>query len=238
LTYFNPATGFNGQGVELVVDPSGSCGASCGGELTAVALPRTAARAGVDTSGNAVVGQSTWYRVKIRFPAGKFFATYGEWNWLFEWHNDPHTASYAGAVSPVVGVSAPDSSNLNKLQFHLRPAGGDSTRPLYQHYYTPAGSVQFDHWYDLIVHIVWDTKALGAGGTGSIECWLDGQPFPAPGWANPHPFPTLMHNPDGTHSTHTHGLYNYRKHDALHTSRVDFDDWYVGPSAPSVGFTS
>ena len=57
-----------------------------------------------------------------------------------------------------------------------------------------------------------------------------------PAWSNSHPFPTLYTDGcSGAVDHPTYGLYNYRKTSS--SDRTDFDDWYVGPTAASVGFT-
>jgi hypothetical protein len=58
--------------------------------------------------------------------------------------------------------------------------------------------------------------------------------------STPHPFPTLTTNPDGTVSHQQNGLYNYRQAVwplGVLSSRIDFDEWVIGPTAASVGFT-
>jgi len=244
--------GSSGQAVNLQINaaawqPNGRS------QSTATAIHIDQSRAGADTNGNPVIGQSTWYRVKIMFPSGvhPFSPVPDDWNWTFEWHNDSHTASY-GYLSPVLGVWT--DSNAQHWRFQWRPWGGVGSSPTVEHWYTPVDSVVRDHWYDLVVHFVWDTHAANAGGTGLMEFWVDGQPLNAglgsagssTRWSNPHPFPTLTTNPDGTHSMQYNALYNYAgrtdgvalwpRPDGALESNIRYDDWSVGPTAASVGF--
>jgi hypothetical protein len=188
------------------------------------------------------------------FPSGthEYSPVPGEWNWTFEWHNDPHTQSY-GYVSPVLGVRT--DSNAQHWKWLFRPWGGVGSSPTRENWYSPADSVVRDHWYDLVFHFVWDTQASNAGGQGLIEAWIDGQPLNAglgsstamTRWSNPHPFPTLTTNPDGTHSYNKNSLYNYAgrtdgvplwpRPDGAQESNIIYDSWYIGPTATSVGFT-
>lgn len=252
-TFLTGAPGASGQAVNLQVN-SQAWQPNILSNSTATAIQINASRAGATTSGTPAIGQSTWYRVKIMFPSGThpFSPVPGDWNWTFEWHNDSHTASY-GYVSPALGVWT--DSNAQHWRFMWRPWGGLGSSPTVERWYTAADSVVRDHWYDLVVHFVWDTHASNAGGSGLIEFWVDGQPLNAglgsPGsstrWSNPHPFPTLTTNPDGTHSMQYNALYNYAgrtdgvplwpRPDGAQESNIRYDGWVVGSTASSVGFT-
>lgn len=243
-----------GQAADLKIDASAWQSTTSPSNSTATAIQMQYSRAGMDTGGNPVLGQSTWYRVKIMFPSGThgYHPVPGEWNWTYEWHNDSHTAGY-GYLSPALGVRT--DANAQHWQFIWRPWGGTGSAPTTERWYTSPDSVVRDHWYDLVVHFVWDTKASNAGGKGLIEFWIDRQPLNAglggatsiTRWSNPHPFPTLTLNPDGTHSFQYNALYNYAggpagvalwpRPDGAQESNIVYDDWYVGPSASSVGFT-
>jgi hypothetical protein len=247
------ATGYSGQALNLQIN-STAWQPNDRSQSTAAAIHIDGSHAGADTNGNPVIGQSAWYRVKIMFPSGLhlYSPVPGDWNWTFEWHNDSHTASY-GYLSPGLGVWT--DANAQHWRFLWRPWGGVGSSPTVQQWYTPADSVARDHWYDLVVHFVWDTRAANAGGTGLIEFWIDGQPLNAglgsagssTRWSNPHPFPTLTTNPDGTHSMQYNALYNYAgrtdgqplwpRPNGAQESNIRYDDWSVGPTAASVGFT-
>jgi Polysaccharide lyase len=251
--FLSGAPGASGQAVNLQVNAV-AWQPNVRSNSTATAIQMNSSRAGADTNGNPVTGQSTWYRVKVMFPSGAhpYSPVPGDWNWTFEWHNDSHTAGY-GYVSPALAVKT--DANAQHWQFMWRPWGGLGSSPTVERWYTPSSSVVRDHWYDLVVHFVWDTHASNAGGSGLIEFWVDGQPLnaglgsagSATRWSNPHPFPTLTTNPDGTHSKQYNALYNYAgrtdgvplwpRPDGAAESNIRYDGWVVGPTAGSVGFT-
>ena len=179
-------------------------------------------------------GESTWYRVHLRFPTG--WQPYrGSWNWLVEWHNGNRAAGTA--VSFAIGATA--NSDGSGARLLIRPAGGSATSPTYKWSYSAPGSLQTNHWYDLVIHVVWSPSVS----TGRIEYWIDGQPFTATGsegpsgtpWQNPVSFPTLFSFSDGTVDQPAYGVYNYHPYVTWEYD-VDFDELSVGPSAASVGF--
>jgi hypothetical protein len=164
-----------------------------------------------------VLGQDTWYHVRLRFPSD-YVPTAGDWNWLVEWHNDNLTSSY-GAKSFALGLI----SNSSGAHLWLRPAGGSSTSPTYDSIIVPE-QIQRDHWYDLTFHMIWHTSRS----IGRYEFWVDGTPM-----ASIY-FPTLFTNPDGTSSYNTFDLQNYHAK-ASWTSEVDYDNVAIGPTRTSVG---
>jgi len=165
----------------------------------------------------------------MRFPSAAYAPTTGQWNWLVNWHNDNHTASY-GAVSTTLGIFTdyPVVSGAIGQNPHLvlRLAGGSSASPIYDSSSCsmPTNSFRYDHWYDALFHFVWHTNASN----GLAEWWLDGQQV-----CSLH-FPTLFNNPDGTQSYNTFGLYNYHLATPW-SSEVDFDQVALGPDRGSVG---
>jgi hypothetical protein len=173
------------------------------------------------------LGENTWYRLRVRFPGGKYFPTTGQWNWLVAWHDDGHTTSYnSSAYSIAMGVYTdyPVISGAvgNNPQLALRVMGGNTMSPTGTT--LSAGPLAYDHWYDFLVHIVWSPSQ------GSVEWYRDGLLT-----ASTPSFPTLYQNPDGTVDHPAFGLYNYRLHDPVHTSEIDFDLAAVGPTRASVG---
>jgi hypothetical protein len=171
-------------------------------------------------------GESTWYRVRVRFPSGRYFASVGDWNILEEWH----TSGACGAVSPFFGVrgsgSAGQIATSAQLVFVLR-GGNCANLTEIRVPYGPAGSLQYDHWYDIVVHYVW--KQSG----GTIEWYVDNQLA----YQNTN-FPTLMTTSSGGADQPGYGIYNYRLRDGFSgASEVDFDQTLIGPTAASIGFT-
>jgi hypothetical protein len=104
----------------------------------------------------------------------------------------------------------------------LQVLGGNTMSPTATTLF--AGPLTYDHWYELLVHVVWHPSL------GLVEWFRDGQLA-----ASTTSFPTLYQNPDGTLDRPAFGLYNYRLHDPVHTSEVDFDVAAVGPTRASVG---
>lgn len=207
--------GETGQGAELTVVPTSGAQS----ELTSLWL------ANGDPRIHDQPGDDTWYRVDVDFRTGVYTPTTGEWNWLVEWHNDG-ACSTAGAVSTAVGVYTDfpvvaGAAGQNP-RLALRLGGGSCTAPTYATFALPAGSLMFDHWYTLLIHIVWSQTG------GRADWFVDGT---SEGSTS---FPTLYTNPDGTADQPAFGLYNYRLDDPVHVSGVDFDNVMVGPTQASV----
>lgn len=207
--------GVLGQGVGLRTT-SMSWGPNPNSQNTNIYLLPNDARAG--WLNGRVLGQNTWYRVRMRFPPD-YRPVSGSWNWLVIWHDDGETQSH-GANSFALGLI----NNLRGIRLRLRPAGGSSTSPTY-------GDVRFapivrDHWYDLVFHFRWHTSVS----VGKYEMWIDGAQVASTN------FPTLYMNPSGNHSYNTFDLLNYHSKASL-PSEVHFDEVKIGPSAESVGFT-
>jgi chitodextrinase len=218
------SNGEGGSAARLVVTPT-SGGPNASSEMAALDLYNSKYLV------HAARGEETWYRLRIRFPSGKYFPTTGQWNWHVAWHNDDHTASY-GSYSSELGVYTDYPAVAGQVgsnpRLALRVAGGLSSSVTYESYTLPANSLQYDHWYDIVFRIVWGTDQ---DGTGRIGWWVDGTQI-----VN-NSFPMLQRNPDGTVDHPSFGIYNYRMHDPSHTSEVHFDSVLIGPSAASVGFT-
>jgi Polysaccharide lyase len=208
--------GRSGQGLGLRTTPT-SWGPNPRSQNTNIYLHPNDAHAG--WLNGRVLGQDTWYRVWMRFPAD-YKAVPGGWNWLVIWHDD-HETQRNGADSFALGVIG-SSSRAPRLR--LRPAGGSSTSPTYGDVRLPR--IMRDRWYDLVFHFVWHTSPT----IGKYEMWLDAAPVASAS------FPTLYMNPSGNHSYNIFDLINYHAK-ATWTSEVHFDEVRIGPSAASVGFT-
>jgi hypothetical protein len=225
---FLTVSGSSGLGAGLLTTGSSYEPAGVDGELTSLYLAASDAHAGWDKELNRpVLGQDTWYRLRVKFASCCYVATTGRWNIVEEWHDDGHTSSY-GVNSIFMGVYT-DYPLLSGFagenpRLALRLAGGNTSSPTYQSIELPSNSLRYDHWYDILFHFVWHTDAS----VGYVQWWVDGT-----SWADQH-FPTLYQNPDGTQSYNLFGLYNYRW-SAPWNSRVDFDNAAFGPSLASVG---
>ena len=190
------------------------------------------------------VGQQeeTWYRFHIRLAPG-FAATPGTQNALFEFHVDQRTEADAKAnggvtaYSTIIDIKADGPScsgspawcgtpGTNPRLFLQVPGGPTSCGTACQKriYPFPSNSLLINHWYDMVLHMVWSPTQ------GSVQWWVDGQKMVDVAT------PTEYVRSDGTWSYATGlGLYNYR-HWASWPSSVDGDEFIWGPSAASIGF--
>jgi hypothetical protein len=237
------------QGLRVTDDavPSPGNGTSNYGQMVSPAYANCSyAHAGL-ASADCAVGHGTpdeaWYRFRIHFPAD-YQPTPGTQNTVFEFHNDPTTVQDAiahgtNAYSPAIGVQGQYPGSLTTLcagtpmycttagtvpAFFLQIPGGVNYPAVYRHV-LPAGSLQLDHWYDMILHVVWD----GAP-NGHVQWWIDGA------LEVDLQTPTFYTRTDGTYSYMTSiGFYQYRLW-ADWPSTIDYDELVVGPTPASVGF--
>jgi hypothetical protein len=204
---FSIVKGYTGSAVAITVDGT-TGGPNASSDMAALWLN------GSETWGSN--GMDVWYRTRIYFPAS-YVPTLGEWNWIYEWHNDDVSASYPGAYSPAIGIDTWSGEELLKMRW----MGGQTTAPVTTVSVGP--SIQRDHWYDLLFHVVWSPDPS----VGHIEWYLDGQKL-FDGYV-----PTLYQRPDGSHGQSWFGLYNYRIH-ADWSSSIHFDDVKIGRTRRSV----
>lgn len=177
-------------------------------------------------------GEEDWTRVKIFFPhdytpSGLFN---GEWGGLFGWHTDDYTQKQNGnSILFEVFASNWDSNFRGKpSRLVLRLMGGDLKKPIIdsRSCSQPDGSLRLEHWYEVVVHMVWSADPK----VGKAEMWIDGLPICKVN------FPTLYTREDKSISwTSGFTLYNYRPmHDW--SSTVYFGNFEIGPTAQSIGF--
>jgi hypothetical protein len=106
-----------------------------------------------------------------------FAPTTGEWSWFLEFHNDSNPVpacakEYANIsldvktddliVSGVVGTKNP--------RMAMRIMGGNDCTP--NTVWVDGPPLQWDHWYEIILHIKWDPKR------GIVEWYLDNSNVP------------------------------------------------------------
>jgi Polysaccharide lyase len=218
-----------GQGttaIRLVTTPS-TGGPNSNSELTSVHARASRSYAGLSPGGSSVDRQDTWYHIRLRLARGGYAPTTGDWNWLVEWHDDPHTApTGSGPYSMALGIytdfPAVKGAVGRNPHLALRLAGGNAAAPSYQSIELPEKALE-DHWYDLLFHFVWSATAKD----GLVAWFVDGKRI-----VSEH-FPTLYTNADGTHSYNSFGLYNY--HWACPwDSTVEFAAVAIGPTRASV----
>jgi hypothetical protein len=136
-----------------------------------------------DNRTRAFEGSEAWYRSALYFPADFEPAPDTEWNWVVEWHNWPNTACCANLALSVDTNS--DRGPGERLT--LRTMGGGSpwfpadVVPVNDwsnpdgavHYFVGDDQLDREHWYDVLVHVVWSTDPH----EGLVEWWLDGEPI-------------------------------------------------------------
>jgi hypothetical protein len=98
-------------------------------------------------------GDEEWWAWSVYFPAG---FNPGAWTIFTQWHDDPPEKFSPPVLFRVVGSS-----------LYLVVRGGDprTARPTR---WTIA-SLQKDHWYDFVFHVLWSTTSKGF-----VEAWVDG----------------------------------------------------------------
>jgi Polysaccharide lyase len=194
-------------------------------------------------NGNGVGKQEeTWYRFHVRLAPG-FQATPGTQNSIFEVHIDQRTeadaAAHGGvtAYSTMVDIQADGTScsgkpawcatpGTNPRLFLQVPGGPTSCGTACQKRFFPfpKNSLLVDHWYDMVLHMVWSPTV------GYVQWWVDGQKMVDVAT------PTEYVRSDGTWSYgDSLGLYNYR-HWAAWASSVDGEQFIWGPTASSINF--
>lgn len=176
-----------------------------------------------------------WLRTSVLFPSAAtisssglsgeapFAPTTGEWNWFLEFHNDsspqPSCAKeFANISLDVKTDDAPEGgvAGAKNVRMAMRIMGGNDCAPGIE--WVDGPQVQWDHWYELLLHIKWDPKR------GIVEWYLDD--FSAPYYSN-RKIPTLFTRPKGyiSPSYTTLTIPNYRLH-APWNSTI-----YLGPLA-------
>src|SRR5919201_1067295 len=170
--YWQAVTGFSGQGLRLAVDSNLAYGSGNLGPLSFVGVDQGTA--------HTLPGESTWYRVRFKIPSSGFVGGYGEFQWLWEWHEQSPCDGNSTGFGLIDYHDGNPATGIGHMQLWFRPAGGNGNSPYYERWVLPYPSnvIQLDHWYDIVVNVVWDTKASNAGGRGAISVWVDGAVAP------------------------------------------------------------
>jgi len=112
-------------------------------------------------------GQEWYYAWSTLFPAAGnplgFWPSAANWNVFTDWHNP------GGCNSNIqLGINA--TGALPYLYFEDDNfASGNCSSPSSM-LYTNLGNLQYDRWYDFVVHVKWSRSAS----VGFVELWLDG----------------------------------------------------------------
>lgn len=181
-------------------------------------------------------GQEDWEHVRLMFPSfGEgYHPTDGDWNWLLQHHNDskftPFVKTHAFSweyPELVWGVNthAKLSDGTYAPELFMRVWGGDDTKPGNPTIVYPDAALRYDHWYDMLVHVVWSHESS----KGLVEWWLDGNLLFSQHTAD------VWQRPDGTTDHLNFEFSNYRKHSQME-SAVFFSQVKIGPTKASVEF--
>jgi hypothetical protein len=184
-----------------------------------------------------------WLRTSVMFPSAAtisssglngeapFAPTTGEWNWFLEFHNDsnpmPSCSKEYANIALDVKTDDPIVNGVvgtNNVRLALRIMGGNDCYP--NIVWVDAPPLQWDHWYEMLLHIKWDANA------GLVEWYVDD--FNAPYYSNLK-IPTLFTRPKGyvSPSYTSLTLPNYRMH-APWNSTIYVGPFAVGSSKSSV----
>jgi hypothetical protein len=199
-------------------------------------------------TGNGVHAEA-WLRFKVRFPAGLYKPSPGTQNTIFGMHIDATSVDDAnahgtGAYSDSIGIATDGfpAGCSTTAPYHCTQVGtnprmflqiiGDSVPGNYSRqsngvtrFYMPSNSLQFDHWYDIVLHSVFDANS------GVVQWWVDGTKVYDSG-----PRPTVYVRSNGTWSFNTNSIIGDYRYWTSYSSAVDFDEAIAGPTAASVGF--
>jgi Polysaccharide lyase len=179
-------------------------------------------------------GQETWEHFQFMFPANRYHPAPGNWNWLVQHHNDSGYKRFvqSGRIvweypELVWGVNTEARLPNGKVAaaFFMRIWGGDDTAPGKPTTVYTGEALRYDHWYDLLAHVIWSTDAK----TGLVAWWVDGKPIYEAHHA------TLWTRPDGTRDHVNFEYSNYRRHDTT-TSTVYFGRAKLGSSRRAVEY--
>lgn len=184
-----------------------------------------------------------WLRTSVMFPSeatispnglsgeAPFAPTTGEWNWFLEFHNDsnlvPRCAKEFANVSLDVKTDDPVQSGVvgtKNARMAMRIMGGNDCAP--NIVWVDGPHLQWDHWYELLLHIKWDARR------GIAEWYLDNSNVP---YYSNRKIPTLFTRPKEYLSPSYTSLTvpNYRLH-APWSSTIYLGALAVGSTKSSV----
>jgi hypothetical protein len=181
--------------------------------------------------GLAKPGLDSWYRFKVYLPPSFVPAPSSRFNWIHEFLDTPSGASHCPSQLNYNLALGLDSSvsplrwNLQLGWAGIQSSTSDCTGTLNPTEH-PGPVVQLGHWYDVVENIEWSYNP-----DGRTRIWFDGQlSFDVTS-------ENIYRHPDGANGDDYPYLFYYRAGTATNTADVYFDDFAIGPSATSVGFT-
>ena len=179
-------------------------------------------------------GQETWEHFRMLFPSkgDAYKPSIGEWNWVAQHHNDDgyipfEKAGLTHEVSELVwGIDTRSSGKHGKenTQLFMVIRGGDDRVPAEKRVYV-GDDLRYDHWYDMLVHVVWSHDSQ----KGLVEWWLDGRLLFSDHIAD------LWQRPDGKTDHVNFEFSNYRIHSEWPSS-IYYSKVKLGLTRESVSF--
>jgi hypothetical protein len=112
-------------------------------------------------------GQEWYYAWSTMFPAAGnplgFWPDFANWNVFTDFHNPGSCNS-----NVQLGINATGALPFLYFEDDNFPTGNcsDPSSMLYKN----LGTLQFDHWYDFVLHVKWSSDP----GVGYVELWVDG----------------------------------------------------------------
>jgi hypothetical protein len=180
-------------------------------------------------------GQENWEHFRMLFPSkgDAYKPSIGEWNWLAQHHNDDGYIPFQKAgvvrseISELVWGVDTRASGVNgqqDTQLFMVIRGGDDRTDAEKRVYVRE-TLRLDHWYDMLVHVVWSHNAQ----RGMVEWWLDGRLLFSDHIAD------LWQRPDGRIDHVNFEFSNYRIHTEWPSS-VYYSKVKLGLTRESVSF--
>jgi hypothetical protein len=187
---------------------------------------------------SAHAGEENWVHLRVMFPStgDSFHPTRGEYNWIFQYHQDNRYEPFmkSGAIKIEYPELCWGVTTVGKLpngergtELLMRIEGGDDrtwSRDA-EHWIYTNSPLEYDHWYDMMAHVIWAADPA----RGLVEWWVDGKLVYTGHAAN------LWRRPDNTLDQPYFMLSNYRVHSEL-PSTIYFSRLKIGPSHDSVLF--
>jgi hypothetical protein len=173
--------------------------------------------------------QTDWLHFRVMFPGGgRYRNTRGEWNWLYEAHDDNNLYNFPMTCEDEeLGLTVVQYDGDPYPYLALRILGGRDTCPLANGtwIYDWRHRLRYNHWYDMLFHVVWSPKPR----TGFVQWWRDGRRMVSRHIAD------LWQRPDGSTDHVAFELNNYRLH-ANWSSTIYYGETMIGPTRSSVRF--
>ena len=174
-------------------------------------------------------GQDDWFHFLLMFPSGAYRPTRGDWNWVFEEHDDSGFLPWydTGKIPreiPELALGVANEPYSGKQLFVQVRGGQDAEMRGPRRFYSHR-RLRYDHWYSILVDEKWSSDPT----RGVIAWWVDGRRVFVKHLAD------LWQRPDGSYDHVNFEFNNYRMH-ASWDSTVYYGRTAIGPTRSSVAF--